>query len=145
MKRMNGENTFKLIETFPLLYFKYDPLFHEKGKITFNFNVMDGWFGLLWELSEKIYIEIERMKKEGIPLERLPRVTQVKEKYGELVFDVLNSNEKIDKWVAEAEDKSLTICEICANTGKSNVDLSTEPIHSWVMVRCSEHWEMVLV
>lgn len=137
---MNHENVIKLVKAFPNLYSERDPLFREEDEMGFGFDVGDGWFNLLWELSEKLEAEILRLKAEGRTDESLPHVHQVKEKYGLLSFDA-GGTDKMMNDIAEAENQSATICEMCGAPGKLNVDLETEPIYKWVMVRCPKHWE----
>jgi len=136
---MNEENTFKLVNAFPNLYPKYHPLFPNE-EILFHFDCKDGWFNLLWELSEKLEAEIIRLKKEGkTEPEDLPHVQQVKEKYGTLCF-YASFTEKMGIDIAEAEKKSETICEICGKPGKLNIDDNDDvDAWYWLMVRCDEH------
>lgn len=60
---MNSENTAKLWETFPLLY-SGRQLSTRESLIPFGFSCGDGWFDLIWELSEKLERLIEKFIEE---------------------------------------------------------------------------------
>lgn len=93
----------------------------------------DGWFEILWGLSERIE-DINR--KAGKPL---VTATQVKEKYGTLRFYYMvdpesteNTSEvwdKVDKWVDDAEAMSEKTCEVCGQPGELRNN-------SWILTLC---------
>lgn len=125
---MKKENIDKLKISFPELY--------KKCK---RFECEDGWFQLLWELSQKVSQEIKFLEAKEARLEALPYCIGLQEKYGELVYDIWGiwGNDKIDKLVVDAETASLNVCELCGDPGKANwID---NPDVEWMMVRCSGH------
>ena len=65
--------------------------------------------------------------------ERIPVVTQVKEKFGGLRFYVSRANDEHHGMIRFAEAMSYETCEVCGDKGKSNRG-------GWVMVRCKKHW-----
>lgn len=120
---MNKELDEKLVKTFPNLYAKRYASMQETC-MCWGFDCDDGWFDIIWELSEK--------------LEKLGGVvaSQVKEKYGTLRFYAdwtRETDEKLAmKYISEAEEKSAVTCEI---TGKPGKLIS---YRGWLMVRCDE-------
>lgn len=109
---MNKKNSLKLIDSFPNLY-QYHPLFPGENR-DFYFDCEDGWFQIIWDLSEKLENEFIRIKKEdGRDRKELPYVEHVKKRIGTLDFSVAKYNDKIDMYTLKAMQKSETICEIC--------------------------------
>ena len=83
------------------------PLF---DKIGFEFN--DGWTNLIYTLGENITLYCDL---HGIPL---PKIQQIKEKFGTLRFYVnCDGNKTIRAFVNQAEEDSETICEECGELG----------------------------
>jgi hypothetical protein len=77
----------------------------------------DGWFDLLWRLSNK--------------LEPLGVVaTQVKEKYGTLRFYVAYGSAEAHAAIEAAEAESAVTCEVCGQPGKLVSD------HGWYTTLC---------
>jgi hypothetical protein len=86
----------------------------------------DGWFQLLWDLSEGI----EKILKDNPDTEF--RVAQVKEKFGGLRFYwscKAPTYEKIGPLVQEAEKKASETCEHCGEPGK-------ERTGGWIKTLC---------
>ena len=99
---MTPEHTRYLWETFPRLYAGRDRPMTE-SLIPFGFECGDGWFDIIKRLSEK--------------LEPLGAVAvQVKEKYGELAFYAMGSDEAFDL-IDAAEEESARTCENCGARG----------------------------
>jgi len=109
----------------------------------FGFECGDGWFQLIWDLSEKLE-ELEKKKLESIPSNEIAKeelldsnehkfnVVQVKEKFGTLRFYADNaSNEQYDL-INEAEKLSETTCEVCGKKGQLRGN-------GWYYVACDEH------
>lgn len=86
----------------------------------------DGWFDLIYQLCEGV--------KKIAPSDF--RFSQVKEKYGRLCLYTNYSIPAIDDIIEEAEEKSLTICEECGQSGKL-IESSTH----WFRTRCDKCWE----
>jgi hypothetical protein len=92
--------------------------------MAFGFECEDGWFDIVWNLSEKIAEELDRIKSEmskkdkTISLLQIGEeigfeVVQVKEKFGTLRFYTNYSNDAIEGFIREAEQQSAKVCEIC--------------------------------
>lgn len=110
---MNEKNTAALIAAAPLLYREH---FQDKASSPFGVRGIecgDGWFQILLDLSSKIEPELRAMLDDGTPIEDLPRVVQVKEKFGGLRFYMNQHSEKWLKWIREAEAAARTSCECC--------------------------------
>lgn len=96
----------------------------------YGFCVNDGWFNLIWDLSEAIDEEINNyyadkpneLAKAYLSEDYKINVFQVKEKFGGLRFYIdVEDNElykKIQLHVDEAEGKSYKTCERCGKSGK---------------------------
>lgn len=136
---MNKENTKKLFNNFPALYRGRS----ERGCMH-DFSCGDGWFDLVYKLSEDIEKEAYRVGSK--PTDTIwPRALQVKEKWGTLSFYLrtkgdekdedsdemevnmqgcmisispVASNEKIRELVTEASRKSAYTCEDCGEPGE---------------------------
>ena len=119
---------------------KYPRLFQDKNKpdtetmICYGCSCLDGWYQLLDECLFK--------------LDKYPiKLSQVKEKFGELViyYDFENENEdtedakniniinEISDTIEGYRNKSITICEICGNSG----GLTTRG--GWFQTLCHSH------
>jgi len=65
--------------------------------------------------------------------EHLPKVVQVKEKYGGLRYYMSgNVTEQMEAYIQSAENMSFTICELCGEPGKPRGG-------GWITVRCDQH------
>lgn len=104
---MNKENTNKLRTRFPCLY-----------GTEISFQVGDGWYDILYELSielEKVYLsahESELDKKEYL-------ATTVKSKFGFFRFytNYCSKHKIIDAIIEDTANKLLYICEKCGDSG----------------------------
>ena len=112
---MNKKNTQRLLEAFPGLYADHDKPMTQTA-MCWGFECRDGWFDLIWQLSEKIEAQA---RKEGLePGSALwPRAVQVKEKFGGLRFYIDNGSEAIQDLIEAAETESLCTCEDCGLPG----------------------------
>jgi hypothetical protein len=107
---------------------KYPRWFDVNGNIQrtlmpFGFDHDDGWYGLLERLCEKL------KPLAGDSFE----VLQVKEKFGGLRFYVIHSTAEMDRIIADAENESFTICEVCGAPGKCMVR------GYWLQTLCPGH------
>jgi hypothetical protein len=84
----------------------------------------EGWFDLLDELHTAI-----------VAIDPDYRIIQVKEKFGGLRYYVDANSPEVGKLIWEAEDKSVTICEVCGKPG------SQRRVDFWITTRCDEHEE----
>lgn len=127
-KIMNEENTLKLTSSFPNLYPKLHPSYPAPRERPFFFECRDGWFQLLWDLSEKLEDEIVKSDNKI----KIPLIRQVKEKFGTLRFYVSSDTDTIRTAIQEAERISSITCEICGEAGiLRNGD--------WLRTLCQEH------
>jgi len=121
MKREKQEELFK---AFPNLYSGHNKSIRH-SLMGFGFECGDGWFDLIYKLSQKISMQFPDVK-----------AVQVKEKYGGLRFYVSSAPDQIFDLIEEYEKTSLTVCEQCgSSTGKQQSN------GSWVFTRCSKCWE----
>lgn len=142
---MNDKNTVKLCNDFPILYLGRG-MDISKNLMPFGFECGDGWFDLIYKLSEKIE-EYNRkgLGKDKITLEEfndlfksdtnfIPVIAkQVKEKYGGLRFytnDILS--DKITEDIDETEKLSYKTCEECGST--ENVSQT----NGWIQTICEK-------
>jgi hypothetical protein len=103
----------------------------QESLMAFGFACHDGWFNLIWELSEAIEKELENdpeIKKDF-------EVIQVKEKFGGLRFYTNLINDKIFKLIDEYEKKSEETCERCGKRGFIRNDIG------WFMCLCDKHYK----
>jgi len=115
---MQKELEEKLFDTFPNLYADRhaDP---SVSLVCFGFEVGgDGWFQLLWDLSEKLEKIIIAWKAKYPKEENFPRAVQMKEKMAGLRFYMSNYLDEFEEPIAEAERKSYVTCEICGEVGE---------------------------
>jgi len=98
--------------------------------LCFGFECGNGWFDLLWELSEKLEVLYQEYLKTK-PVEDLAKslllddrqefnVVQVKEKFGGLRFYTDWATDEMQNIINEYEDKSYTICENCGKPGSQS-------------------------
>ncbi len=102
---MNEEYTNKLVTTFPKLY-----------SWSKCFDCSDGWFQLIWDLSEKLeplMEEVTDKRETYVPC----CASQVKEKFGTLRFYTMGCTDEMDKHIDEAVAKSAITCELCGSPG----------------------------
>lgn len=133
---MNESNTKRLFAQFPNLYCDKD----QPGSVTRMCDGLacgDGWFDIIWKLSErleKMIVEYKRNHKED---PKPPRASQVKEKFGALCFYMSHYPEgmydEITNLINEAQVKSHKTCEKCGRPGK----LRNE--RRWIRTLCEEH------
>lgn len=130
---MNKELDQKLFERFDF-YKPERPI--TQGLMGFGFECSDGWFQLIWDLSEAIEKELEKedvvtQAKQKLGDTSYFEVVQVKEKFGELRFYAHGGNEKIQSLIDEAERKSAETCEKCGKPGKTRGG-------GWITTLCDE-------
>lgn len=103
----------RLVDAFPLLYAEWhQPI--ERSAMGWGFTCGDGWFALLWELSDAVNTLIQR---EPEPERADYRAIQVKEKLGTLQFYMRRSTEALDRVIADSEPASAHVCDACGAPG----------------------------
>jgi len=141
---MNRENTKKLVESFPILYgnnLDPDPMVgckqaHRLGRMyhsfeAFGFECGNGWFQLLWDLSEKLMKIIEKYPENE---RKHFHLHQVKEKFGTLRYYMASETDEMSECIREAEQKSAVTCEECGEKG-----VLAAP-SGWYVTLCEDHW-----
>ena len=117
---MSPELDKKLCERFPNLY-KERRSGIRSSLMAFGFEIDDGWFQLIWDLSEKlenaIVLHVLKHPDDKYP----PCAAQVKEKHAGLRFYMTTETDEMSKYIAEAERQSYFICEICGKPGQECV------------------------
>lgn len=130
---MNRELSKKLFNRFDF-YKPQKPM--TESLMGFGFECSDGWYQLIWDLSEAIEKELEKSDITTRAKDKLSdypsfEVIQVKEKFGELRFYAHGGNDKIQNLIDEAERKSAEICEACGKPGKTRGG-------GWITTLCDE-------
>ena len=93
----------------------------------FYFECHEGWFDLMFQLCEELE---ELAVKENV---NLPKIAQVKEKFGKLRIYLDSGTDTMHNRVSEFEKISGFVCEICGGVGKQMTE------NSWIKTRCSNH------
>jgi hypothetical protein len=119
----------KLFNKFPLLYGDKDESI-QVSLIPFGIECSEGWYQLIYDLSDKLEGLIHDWVKEN-GAKNYPRAFQVKEKFGGLRFYMTHATEEMYDLIEEAENKSYTICEQCGKPGE-------ERGGSWILSLCDE-------
>lgn len=140
-----------LCEKFPLLY-KDRRAKPSESPLAFGFEVGDGWFNIIYDLSLKLEILIRHHiesnsavcahcfapeKDHQDPLYscqnfvlRHPTASQVKEKFGGLRFYMsLGASNEMLECIKKAEELSFKTCEVCGKPGRITDS-------GWIKVRC---------
>lgn len=123
---MNKKNTEKLYKDFPKLYAGRKKSLKE-SLMAFGFGCADGWFGLIYKLSQKIATLDPKGEVQAV---------QVKEKFAGLRFYINWGNREVFDLIDEAEKKSLETCEECGKPGKPRNDIG------WWQTLCERHYTM---
>lgn len=129
---MNPENTQKLYAAFPRLYRgRSKP--PEVSSMAMGFDCNDGWFDLIWNLSQAIE-DVARRDGHDPQSEDWPEAAQVKQKVGALRFHLAKNTNTFAALVDNAMKASEEICEVCGAPGAMSAD-----IQSGVRTVCNEH------
>lgn len=148
---MNNLNTQKLFADFPRLYRQAK---NSRSPMQFGFECGDGWFALIYRLSNDIEAEAKKLGLDP-QSDAWPSALQVKEKFGKLNFycDAGESTpaeglepeqaggfvslrpwpgiQAIRALIANAEKESTKVCEDCGGEGKLHRD-------GWWRVLCDK-------
>jgi hypothetical protein len=108
---MTHDNTQKLFNSFPRLY-RGRVKSVQKSLMSIGFDCGDGWFDLIWTLSQKIE---DTARQAGLEPQcnAWPEATQVKQKMGTLRFYLENPTETMTALICKAEQDSANTCELC--------------------------------
>lgn len=126
---MNEGLTKKLVDRFG--FYKMDrPL--TESLMGFGFEVGDGWFNIIWNLSERLESFLAKIPGTPVTQKNPFEPVQVKEKFGGLRFYVNWATDEMYDAIAEAESRSLHICEVCGCPGKQRGG-------GWIVTLCDIH------
>src|SRR3972149_11819745 len=103
----------------------------QNNLMAFGFDCGEVWYPLIEETLDKIEKELENYPE----LKNDFEITQIKEKFGMLVIYTSFITDEIEKIIDEAENKSMTICEVCGESGELR-----ERNH-WLVTLCDKHFE----
>lgn len=95
-----------------------------------GFSCSNGWYQLIYDLSEKLEAEILKQPEED---REHFCASQVKEKFGTLRFYLVSGTDVMWDLIEIAENASATICEVCGKPGEENVQ------NNWVSTSCEAH------
>lgn len=142
---MSPELEQKLFTKFPLFYGD-TTLSPTESRLPFGIECGDGWFDIIWTLTETIHNHQEWTQRVYPELEISIKAAQVKEKWGSLrVYTDLayKDNPTREEWdkinrfsstvngmITLAESISSKTCEVCGGKGSLNKG-------PWFRVRCS--------
>lgn len=122
---MLPDNERKIIEAFPDLFRGvYWPV--TTSTMAFGCEHRNGWFDLLWETCEKLQSAADRLEVDLY-------LTQVKEKYGQLVIYLSDYRDEFEEIIEEAEERSASICEVCGDT--ETAELNSK---GWISCLCNK-------
>lgn len=124
---MNIENTKQLVTHFPILYGAHNPDTEEDNIPSFYFECEDGWYSIIYDLSEAIE------EYNNLNPNEIVHAVQVKEKFGSLRFYVDEAPREIYNIIDDTEAKSHKICELCGEPGE------IKNIRGWLRCCCPEH------
>lgn len=82
----------------------------------------NGWFNLIYKLSRDIETIAKQLSADGSDENKLPKVIQVKQKFGGLRLYMVNQTRVISALIEEAQKASFEICETCGQPGKAFSD-----------------------
>lgn len=106
---MKEELEQKLVQKYPSIFRDYRGDMRQTC-MAWGFECGDGWYNLINELCEKL------SKYDDVV------AVQVKEKFGGLRFYISGVDkshyDEVYKYIEEAEEKSIKICEVCGEPGK---------------------------
>lgn len=142
---MSPEKDEILSRKFPLLYRER---YNTSGRTSmrFGFSCDDGWFNIIYELSEKLEKLIE-----AEPDWNKPAAFQVKEKFGTLCFYMCSEDNGYPRATDEMYDlireytaKAAVTCEVCGQPGdRKNKQTSANIIYSTRILcdQCPDKWD----
>lgn len=112
---MTPEKEQKLFDAFPYLY-RARVKSVQESSMSFGFECGNGWFDLIWNLSQKIE---DAARQAGLEPQSAawPQARQVKQKTGTLRFYLGNRTEAMIALIDEAMEDSAKICEACGMLG----------------------------
>lgn len=112
---MSPENTQRLFEGFPNLY-RGRHKSAQESSMHWGFECGDGWFDLLWNLSQAIEDEARKL---GLDAQSgsWPEASQVKQKGGALRFHLEHATAAMEALIDEADLGAQRTCEECGAQG----------------------------
>ena len=104
--------------------------------LSFGLEIGDGWYSIIDECAAGLEKEIENWLRENekdFPFE-VPKIVQVKEKFGIIRIYTNILTEKMDEIIRQAEVKSSYTCEECGKPGEMRGK-------GWLYIACNECYE----
>ena len=124
---MKPELDEKLCQDFPNLYRERHGSANNTS-MCWGFDIQDGWYDLLYEVSAKLEALILQLPEE----ERKEYcAAQVKEKFGALRLYLESGTKEMYELVRAAETKSANVCEECGQLGVRRSG-------GWIKTRCDD-------
>ena len=123
---VKAEKERSLFETFPRIY---EGRFRRYVPISYGICCGDGWYKIVWDLSEKL-------EKISANMEICPTVSEIKERNGELYFTMFPKKlvtDEMNESIERAMDLSVATCEVCGESGKYGY------LRGIYQTLCSEH------
>lgn len=109
-------------------------LLRDRGSMQFGIECMNGWFDLIHDLCTHLDVELKRCQKlPDYDPELAPRITTIKEKFGELRVYMSFESQRMSELIEKASSDSRLTCEICGKPG--TIDFSSK----WYECRCGRH------
>ena len=116
---MRPELDQKLCEKYPEIFVDRNSSINRTA-MCWGFSHGDGWYEIIdalcglimWHCTQNLHL-----KPDGKPL-RIPKATQVKEKYGTLSFYIDHADEPVYNFIQFAESMSARVCEECGAPAK---------------------------
>lgn len=108
---MNPELTAKLYVAFPHLYRGHTKNM-EESSMCWGFQCGDGWYQLLFDLSQTLSDYTEAHPELDI------EVVEVKSKFGDLRFSLGVHDEGLKALIDDARTRAATVCELTGSSGQ---------------------------
>lgn len=132
MSEANKKFEAKLVNEFPNLFVD---MYGDMRETCMHWGICTGpgWFDLIYQLAAKLE---EMILKLPANQRQHVKAAQVKEKFGSLCFYMSVYPDGFRSVIAEAENKSLTICEKCGQPGQLCGEWQK---NEWLYTSCKEH------
>lgn len=90
--------------------------------------VQDGWYAIIAQMCS----DLEALQSTRQPT--LPKIRQIKAKYGQLTVYLSDRDEAVDTIIGSAIESSKRTCEICGTQGSLRCTKNR-----WYFVACAQH------
>lgn len=125
---MKEELEQQIYEAGPIIFREFK-LKDKRSWNEFHIFTGNGWFNIILELVKNL----ENIAKEWDDnIEEVPRILQIKEKFGMLRCYIKPTTDVMYKLIDKAELDSSIVCESCGNSGKKR------SYRGWIYTLCDE-------